>query len=479
MVNITAPIQIIDNLKQLFLHWSGEGTLTVSPLPLSGSARRYFRMQSGTHIAIGVYNPDIKENQAFLAFTRHFLSHNLNVPAILAVSDDESSYLLQDLGDTTLYDLLKAQPVKALLSENLQANYRNAIIELIKFQVVAGRDLDYRYCYPRQHFDRQSIMWDLHYFKYYFLKPNGIIFDEQLLEDDFGCLADILLQAKANYFMFRDFQARNIMVHDDKLWFIDYQGGRRGTLQYDLASLLFQVKAGLTPEFREQMLQYYLHELKSYLHVDEKEFIKHYYAFVLVRLMQVAGAYGFRGYFEKKAHFMQSMPYVIKEMKWYLENINLPPNLPELGAALNKMSSLNIGIPAEMLNGKLTVSISSFSFMKGIPADYTGNGGGFVFDCRALPNPGRFPEYQSLTGGDEPVIKFLKGNEEVEGFLTNAFNLIDQSVKRYMERGFNYLQVNFGCTGGQHRSVYCARRLAAHLQAEFPVDITLGHMQLK
>ena len=472
-------MQIVENLNQLFLQWAGEEVLIVSPFPLSGSARRYFRMQSGTFTAIGVFNPDLKENRAFVAFTRHFLSHNLSVPAILAVSDDESTYLLQDLGDTTLFHLIKSQPAGAILSADLQAYYRNAIRELIKFQVVAGRDLDYRYCYPRQHFDKQSIMWDLHYFKYYFLKANGIVFDEQLLEDDFGRLADFLLLAKAHYFMFRDFQSRNIMVHDDKLWFIDYQGGRQGALQYDLASLLYQVKAGLTPEFRVEMLQHYIHELKSYLYVDEKDFIKYYYAFVLVRLMQVAGAYGFRGYFEKKAHFLQSIPYVVKEMKWYLENINLPPDLHELGVALYKMSSLNIEIPTDGSTGKLTVSINSFSFMKGIPADYTGNGGGFVFDCRALPNPGRFPEYQSLTGCDEPVIKFLEGDAEIEEFLSHAFNLVDQSVKRYLDRGFSHLQINFGCTGGQHRSVYCARRLAAHLQPAFPVEVILTHVQLK
>ncbi len=472
-------MHIIEDIKQLFLQWAGEEALAVFPLPQSGSARRYYRLKSATHEVIGVFNADIKENQAFTAFTRHFKSHNLSVPALLAVSRDETSYLLQDLGDTTLYQLLNTRPAGTPLPADIQVLYRNAITELIKFQVVSGRDLDYRYCYPRQRFDRQSILWDLHYFKYYFLKPNGIVFDEQLLEDDFGRLADILLQAKADYFMFRDFQARNIMVQDGKLWFIDYQGGRQGALQYDLASLLFQVKAGLTPEFREEMLQHYLVELRSFLHVDENEFIKHYYAYVLVRLMQVAGAYGFRGYLEKKSHFLQSIPYVVKEMKWYLRNINLPPDLPELVAALNKMGSLNIAVPAADLSGKLTVSISSFSFMKGMPADYTGNGGGFVFDCRALPNPGRFPAYQCLTGCDEPVIKFLEGNTEVEQFIHHAAVLVDQSVKRYIDRGFSHLQVNFGCTGGQHRSVYCARRMAAHLIADFQVKVILRHVQIK
>jgi aminoglycoside/choline kinase family phosphotransferase len=403
----------------------------------------------------------------------------LAVPEIYATKEDEGIYLLQDLGDTTLYQLVTARKVDSPLSAEIEMLYWKAISELLKFQVIAGRDLDYTNCYPRQNFDRQSIMWDLHYFKYYFLKPNGIIFDEQLLEDDFVRLTGYLLLAPSDYFMFRDFQSRNIMVKGDQLFFIDYQGGRKGALQYDLASLLFQAKAGLSPAFREEMLQHYLNELSQFTTVDEDEFIQFYYAFVLVRLLQVAGAYGFRGYFEKKAHFLQSIPYVLKQIQWFNQNVEIPVRLPHLKAVMEKMAQLSIDIPASQNENSLTVSVNSFSYKNGIPVDYTGNGGGFVFDCRALPNPGRFHEYKNLTGKDKPVQDFLQDKPEVEKFLSNVFQLIDQSVGLYIAREFNYLQVNFGCTGGQHRSVYCATRLSEHLSASYPVNVVQKHFQIE
>jgi aminoglycoside/choline kinase family phosphotransferase len=472
-------MQEIENLKKLFQIWAGEDVSNLSELPLSGSARKYFRLQSQNRSAIGVYNPDAKENAAFLSFTKYFLSCGLSVPEIYATNENEFIYLLQDLGDTTLYQMVASRETGTLLATELIEFYREAIRELLKFQIVAGRDLDYTNCYPRQNFDRQSIMWDLHYFKYYFLKPNGIVFDEQLLENDFTRLADYLLQAPSGFFMFRDFQSRNIMIKDGKLFFIDYQGGRQGALQYDLASLLFQAKANLSPAFREEMLRYYLDELKLYKSVDEEEFKSHYYAFVLVRLLQVAGAYGFRGYLEKKGHFLQSIPFVLKQMEWFAGNIVLPVRLPELETAIQKMTKLKIDFPdSEGLN-RLTVSVNSFSYKNGIPVDYTGNGGGFVFDCRSLPNPGRFQEYKSLTGKDKPVIDFLQDNPEVEAFLANVFRIVDESVSIYKDREFKHLQVNFGCTGGQHRSVYCATRLAGHLLSIFTVNVIQKHFQIE
>lgn len=472
-------MQEIENLKQLYKSWAGEEVMFFNQLPLSGSARKYFRLQSKNKSAIGVYNPDKKENSAFLAFTRHFLSHGLSVPEIYATGQDQSIYLLQDLGDSTLYQKVTNRDADSPLPAEVELLYRKAITELLKFQIVAGKDLDYSYCYPRPKFDRQSIMWDLHYFKYYFLKPNGIIFDEQLLEDDFNLLADYLEKVPSNYFMFRDFQSRNIMVNGDKLYFIDYQGGRKGALQYDLASLLFQAKAGLSHAFREEMLRHYLDVLKKYITVDDVEFTRQYYGFVLVRLLQVAGAYGFRGYFEKKAHFLQSIPYVLKQMKWYIDNVNLPVSIPELKTVMKQIAQLKIDIPSVQDSIGLAVSVNSFSYKNGIPVDYTGNGGGFVFDCRSLPNPGRFQEYKSLTGKDKPVIDFLKGNPEVEHFLSNIFGIVDQSVKLYLDRKFNYLQINFGCTGGQHRSVYCATRLSDHLLSSYPVNVIQKHFQIE
>ena len=472
-------MQETENLKKLFFGWAGEEVATINQLPLSGSARKYFRLQSLNKSAIGVYNADARENSAFLAFTRHFLSHRLAVPEIYATQEDEYIYLLQDLGNTTLYQMVAGREPGVSLTPEAGELYRRAITELLKFQLVAGKDLDYSYCYPRQNFDRQSIMWDMQYFKYYFLKPNGIVFDEQLLEDDFARLAGYLLKAPSDFFMFRDFQSRNIMLKDDKLYFIDYQGGRKGALQYDLASLLFQSKANLTPAFREEMLRHYLDELKKYASVDEEEFTRLYYAFVLVRLLQVAGAYGFRGYFEKKAHFLQSIPFVLKQMKWFNESIILPVSLPELEAVIKKMAQIRLDIPVLPNQDNLTVSVNSFSYKHGIPVDYSGNGGGFVFDCRSLPNPGRFQEYKSLTGKDKPVIEYLQGNPEVEYYLENVFRIIDQSVKLYIERDFKNIQVSFGCTGGQHRSVYCATRLTAHLLSSFPVNVVEKHFQIE
>jgi aminoglycoside/choline kinase family phosphotransferase len=471
-------MQKIDNLKQLYVSWAGEEVTNFNQLPLSGSARKYYRLQSRNKSAIGVYNTDAKENSAFLSFTRHFFRHGLSVPEIYATQEEECIYLLQDLGDTTLYQMVTSRKADSQLSAELELFYRNAITELLKFQIVAGKDLDYTYCYPRQKFDRQSMMWDLHYFKYYFLKPNGIIFDEQFLEHDFIRLADYLEKVPSNYFMFRDFQSRNILVNDNKLFFIDYQGGRKGALQYDLASLLFQAKAGLSPVFREEMLKYYVNELKNYISVDEVEFTMQYYTFVLVRLLQVSGAYGFRGYFEKKAHFLQSIPSVLKQMQWFNENIELPVSLTELMVVMKEMAQLKIDIPSVQDSIGLTVSVNSFSYKNGIPVDYTGNGGGFVFDCRSLPNPGRLQEYKNLTGKDKPVIDILEGNPDVEHFLSNIFGIVDQSVEIYLNRKFNHLQINFGCTGGQHRSVYCAMRLFDHLLSSYPVNVIQKHFQI-
>jgi len=468
----------IENLKRLYHSWAGEEVSDFNQLPQSGSARKYFRMYSRNKSAIGVYNTDVKENNAFLSFTRHFINHGLAVPLVYATQEDEGIYLLQDLGDKTLYQMVVSREAGSPLTPEVEVLYRKAITELLKFQVVAGQDLDYTSCYPRQHFDRQSIMWDLHYFKYYFLKPVGVIFDEQLLENDFVSLTSYLLQAPSDYFMFRDFQSRNIMVRDDRLFFIDYQGGRKGALQYDLASLLFQAKANLPPSFRQEMLSHYINELNQYTLVNKEGFTQFYYAFVLVRLLQVAGAYGFRGYFEKKAHFLQSIPYVLKQLEWFSENIALSLKLPELESALGKIAKLKIDIPLSGNLKSLTVSINSFSYKNGIPVDYTGNGGGFVFDCRSLPNPGRFQEYKSLTGKDKPVIDFLQDNPEVEKYLTHVFRIVDQSVVLYLDREFRHLQVNFGCTGGQHRSVYCATRLANHLLSSFPINVIQKHFEI-
>jgi hypothetical protein len=319
------------------------------------------------------------------------------------------------------------------------------------------------------------MMWDLNYFKYYFLKLAGIPFDEQALEDDYKQFTDYLMQAKSDYFLYRDFQSRNIMVKDESIYFIDYQGSRKGALQYDLASLLFDAKANIPQPVREELLEHYLGILKNYIQIDETEFRAYYTGFVIIRIMQAMGAYGFRGFYEQKAHFLASIPYALDNMKFVLENYSLPIELPTLLPllkALTKSEKLReIGIP------KLNVTINSFSFKRGIPVDESGHGGGHVFDCRALPNPGRLEKYRNLTGKDMSVIKFLENEADVELFFRNCSSITEQSIRNYITRGFESLNINFGCTGGQHRSVYMAEQLAKHLKNKYDIKVILRHRE--
>ena len=309
---------------------------------------------------------------------------------------------------------------------------------LVRFQLDAGKGLDYSVCYPRDKFDKQSIMWDLNYFKYYFLKLAKIPFDEQKLEDDFKLFAQLLMEAETKYFMYRDFQSRNILINNDQLYFIDYQGGRKGALQYDVASLLFQAKMNLSPEIRKDLLEYYLKDLRQKSNVKNHTFLKHYYSYVLIRLLQTLGAYGFRGYSENKSHFLMSIPYALKNLQWLLENNHLPKKLPELNrvlASILENEELKIlGIKSS--DKKLKVTVNSFSYREGIPKDLSGNGGGFVFDCRSLENPGRYPEYVNSSGLDENVIGFLKDRNDVKDFLNSIYSIVDESTKKYLQRGF-------------------------------------------
>ena len=342
---------------------------------------------------------------------------------------------------------------------------------------MAGKGINYDYCYPRAAFDKQSMMWDLNYFKYYFLKLAKIPFDEQALEDDFQNFSDYLLTAENDFFMFRDFQSRNIMLHDNQVSFIDYQGGRKGALQYDLASLLYDAKADMPQSVRNELLEFYLDELDKYQKVDRSEFKAYFTGYVLIRIMQAMGAYGFRGFYEKKEHFLKSIPFALDNLKIVLENNNIPIELPELFNVLDAISQSIFLRKIGMQDGALTIQVTSFSYRKGLPEDPSGNGGGYIFDCRAIYNPGRFEEYKQLTGKDPEVIDFLEKKSEIGVFMANVFGLVDQSVKTYLSRGFSHLSVNFGCTGGQHRSVYAAEKLAKHLNDKFPVKVILTHRE--
>jgi hypothetical protein len=352
---------------------------------------------------------------------------------------------------------------------------------LPRFQVEAGRHLNYKVCYPRSSFDRQSIAWDLNYFKYYFLRLAGVPFNEQALEDDFSRLTKFLLSAPRDYFLYRDFQSRNVMLRGGQPYFLDYQGGRKGALQYDIASLLYDGKADLPPELRQQLLDHYLDCLAGYVVLSREAFMEHYYAFVYVRIMQALGAYGFRGFYERKAHFLQSVPYALKNLRWLAHNVKLPVALPALMEAIQgmigseKLQSLASSAEAE----GLTVRIFSFSFHRQMPTDDSGNGGGFVFDARSLPNPGREDRFKPLTGKDGPVIEYLNQQESVHQYLSNVFALVDATASTYQRRGFKNLMVSFGCTGGQHRSVFLAEQLARHLRAANGLNVVVRHIEVE
>ena len=392
---------------------------------------------------------------------------------------DHGAYLEEDLGDTSLFEFLSKNRTGENIAPPVVEAYRKVISTLPRFQIEAGRDLNYNVCYPRDSFDRQSISWDLNYFKYYFLRLAGIPFSEQALEDDFGRLTDFLLSAPRDYFLYRDFQSRNIMLRDGQPYFLDYQGGRKGALQYDVASLLYDAKADLPPELRQQLLDHYLDTLAGFIDVKRDAFLHHYYAYVYIRIMQALGAYGFRGFYERKAHFLQSVPYALKNLRWLLHNVTLPIALPTLTRAFHGMlaSEKLQGLASEAEN--LTVRIWSFSRLRDEPKDQSGNGGGYVFDGRALPNPGREERFKLLTGKDAPVIDYLNQQESVRRFLDDAMSMVDAHVSEWQRRRFKNLMVSFACTGGQHRSVYLAEQVAKRLAGRSGVEVILRHRELE
>ena len=471
----------MDVLKRLFEQHYQFPAERVQPLQgqLGGSGRTIVRLTAGESSAIGILYPVQEENAAFLEFSKHFYRHGLPVPEIYAEDLSQAAYLEEDLGDTTLFEFLGRHRTGEVLAPPAIEAYRKVVAVLPRFQVEAGRDLNYNVCYPRASFDQQSIAWDLNYFKYYFLRLAGVPFNEQALEDDFGRLTTFLLEAPNDYFLYRDFQSRNVMLRDEQPFFLDYQGGRKGALQYDIASLLFDGKADLPPALRQQLLDHYLDCLAGFIEVDRAAFMRHYYAYVYVRILQALGAYGFRGFYERKAHFLESVPYALKNLRWLAANAELPIALPALMTALEAMSA------SEKLQGLassakgLTVRIFSFSFHRQMPADESGHGGGFVFDARSLPNPGREEQYRQLTGKDAPVIDYLNRQESVHRYLAGVLPLVDSSVAAYQQRGFSNLMVSFGCTGGQHRSVFLAEQLAKHLRGVAEVQVVVKHIELE
>ena len=445
---------------------------------LAGSAsnRKYFRLVDDKASYIGVLGTDAAENRAFVTLAEHFRSKGISVPAILGVSSDFRTYLQEDLGDDVLFNLyIRARGRGEGLSEAEELLCK-AVSQLPKIQFEGAEGLDFGICYPQPSFDRRMIMFDLNYFKYCFLKPSGLEFNEVLLQDDFERLADDLLLEDSDTFLYRDFNSRNVMVKDGKPYFIDFQGGRRGPVYYDVASFVYHSRADYPQELQQRMLECYISGLSEYKDVDREHFDTMLGRFRLFRLLQTLGAYGFRGMVEQKADFVVAIPNALRDLKSVLAMIS--DRYPYMNEVLGRMADLPRFVSRTSSEQVLEVKVMSFSFKKGIPADSSGNGGGYVFDCRGMHNPGRYAPYKALTGRDEPVIRFLEDDGEVFTFLEHVYGVVDPHVESFASRGFNSLMVCFGCTGGQHRSVYCAERLAAHLKEKYPdICVTLKHRE--
>ena len=460
-------------LTSLFNEFTGISSPNIEVIPTSGSNRKYYRLSKESVSLIGVHGESVEENNAFISLAKHFHNKGLNVPEIHAVSEDRLYYIQQDLGDSILFKLIEKGRLTGIFSKEEKELLHKTIYKLAEFQVKAAQDLDFKVCYPLTEFNQRSVMWDLNYFKYNFLKTTGLEFSEDQLENDFEKIADVLLKVKTDTFMYRDFQSRNVIIYEGEPYFIDFQGGRKGPVYYDVASFLWQAKANFSSELRDELIDTYITSLSRFQKVNISEFKSNLKQFILFRTLQVLGAYGFRGYFEKKPHFIQSVPFALNNLSELLEEGF--EEYPYLESLLNKM--VNLKQFADTQKRKLTVRIYSFAYKNGMPYDISGNGGGYVFDCRAINNPGKFERYSKSTGLDEPVIKFLEDEGEMSKFLENIYPLIDNHVKRFIDRGFTDLMISFGCTGGQHRSVYAAQHVAEHIWNKFGIKISLVHRE--
>lgn len=464
---------ITEELKRLYFSYTGTQAAEITELPSSGSNRRYFRI-FGPKTVVGVSGTSPEENSAFIYMAGHFRRKGLPVPEVYCYSDDKSFYLQEDLGDTLLFNAIEKGRKSCVFDEGERTLLHKTISLLPSIQFAGAEEFDFSHCYPQSEFNERSILWDLNYFKYCFLKATGMEFQENRLEDDFVKMSNVLLHDTSNTFLYRDFQSRNIMVKEGEPWFIDFQGGRKGPIYYDVASFLWQAKAKYPEDLRNELLADYLEALRKYTTIDEKQFFSQLRHFILFRTLQVLGAYGFRGYFEKKPHFIQSVPFAIDNLRQLLREDY--PEYPYLCSVLKELTGLK-QFSDDIQKRMLEIKIVSFAYKKGLPNDPSGNGGGFVFDCRAVNNPGKYERYNHFTGLDEPVVRFLEEDGEITEFLEHAYTMVDASVKRYLDRGFTNLMICFGCTGGQHRSVYSAQHLAEHLHSKFGVKVHLVHRE--
>jgi aminoglycoside/choline kinase family phosphotransferase len=474
----------INSIQQLFATFSANPITAIDKLPQAGSERHYFRIHTAAKNYIATYGANIKENESFIYFSNHFKAKNLATPQIFCVNETKDIYIQEDFGDTSLLNCLEQEG----FVPTVYALYKKSLHQLALLQVKGHDGLDYKQCLTNASFGKQAIMADLLYFKYYFLDALRRPYDKQKLIDDFEALSNYLSHTEYKFFMFRDFQSRNIMVTNSSLevgevavGFIDYQGGMKGAPQYDVASLLWQAKANLPDEWKQNLLEDYINAFENIVGetVDRDVFRSQYNGYVLIRLLQVLGAYGFRGLFERKAHFLTSIPLALQNLKWFINNQSIGIAVPEFKKVLELC--ISDAVIAEFTpvqataDTPLQITINSFSYKKGIPTDATENGGGFVFDMRGILNPGRFDAYKHLSGLDKPVKDFLEQQTKMPDFLNSVYSIIDINVEDYIKRGFASLQINFGCTGGQHRSVYAAEAVARHLRNKFKVKIQLAH----
>ncbi len=517
---------VMQKLVALYKRWKGQEPLLTEKLPGAGSNRAYYRLSDadgGT--VIGVIGTSRDENHAFIYLAEHFNKRQLPVPQVLAVDDDELRYLQMDLGNTSLFEAIKGgREAGGRYNQREKELLKKVVRELPNIQMRGARGLDWSNCYPQPVFDTESVLFDLNYFKYCFLKPTDLDFHELKLEANFRLLAKDLTSEPGESFLYRDFQARNVMLVEDedgaqKPYFIDFQGGRKGPFYYDLASFLWQASAKYPNKLRRELIYEYYLSLRNYVEVPSKRhFVDQLSLFVLFRTLQVLGAYGFRGYFERKKHFIDSIPPAIQNLRellgltdshispftthllqqypYMMDMLKRLTELPQFAQIEEPALSRADGYKTTDKNvyqahpmdgpatyskydnkGPLVVRVFSFSYRKGIPEDESGNGGGYVFDCRSTHNPGRYEPYKKLTGLDEPVIRFLEDDGEILTFLEQVYKLADHHVARYIQRGFTSLMFSFGCTGGQHRSVYCAQHLAEHIHRKYGVEVRICHRE--
>lgn len=461
-------------LKELYKTERGEYPLSITKLSGDGSNRCYYRLSSGDTSYIGVAGVSKEENVAFITIANTFNECGINAPKIIEASEDMMHYIQEDLGDDSLFSILKESRECGVFSNEDSEKLCQVMSSLADIQFKVGEKLDFNVCYPVSEFDKTSIFWDLNYFKYCFLKNTGLEIDEPRLEKEFTLLCDLLLKENDNTFLYRDFQSRNIMWHNNAPYFIDFQGGRRGPIYYDVASFVGQTRAKYSEKACENMIDAYLVSLSKYKHIDKEFFIENLNLFRIFRLLQTLGAYGHRGLFEHKKAFIDPIPSTLSQLLDLLSKCNI--NLPYIKSVIEKVKDLPRFTKTDYYG--LIVDIMSFSFHRGIPDDYSGNGGGFVFDCRAIHNPGRYAEYKKLNGMDAPVIEFLERESNIAEFLESAYYMTDNMVDTYSKRGFTHIQICCGCTGGQHRSVYSAEHIAKHIAEKFGIRVNVNHIML-